>query len=567
MLARRLSFSRRRDKSSGGAHKDKPRTPSPTSTDQDSSEYDSLNMAAPLYPLKRCVLKKHSSGTLWAKRWLEVDDKLGCLLYYKSFADQVRPRLASRFEPQTPTPVSVSGAHAFFHSPFAPSHVSGTSLDPQERRTPSRVYALDELKCVQTVGRATIEMKFVPKSWNHGGAEGQECERLCVDCGSPSVRSEWLHGLNSRIALQTDAPPGGFIVRRLRLGPITGHIGLSCQNWSSSIGCEICETCTEDLAARAGVCPGDVLIAVNGTTVLSHTHGVRLLEGLRHPYGTRAELFVRQPRDRPFHHPPSRRSPSNDDEDSENGGSETEASEYEASSGDKNAIGARHAKTLANGAPPLANSSAPDNVAGHQAQPGIRRPLKSRLDATHSRGPATPMHGTSGNSSATDNNNATIESNATNTNATPGPTPGPSTSEFSHVTDGELARVRGSSAESHARLTPTTSDFPVEGRCGLRGAWGEATSPLPSLPPPSAARLPTPPTAWSTADHAADERAEHEQGRQPWRGQAQAAGGKQPSPPLIAEPPPRTHCASSSSYAGDGDDDAFSGDEFWTLDY
>ena len=106
MLVKRLSFSRRRDR---GARKDTPRTPSPTNTDQDSSEYDSMNTAASPYTLKGCVLKKHISGTLdwakWGKRWLEVDDELGCLLYYKTFTDQVRS--ATRL-----LPLPLSRSHA-----------------------------------------------------------------------------------------------------------------------------------------------------------------------------------------------------------------------------------------------------------------------------------------------------------------------------------------------------------------------------------------------------------------------------------------------------------------------
>jgi len=147
-------------------------------------------------------------------------------------------------------------------------------------------------------------MTFVPNNWNKGCADGQECERLCIDCGSPSIKSQWLHGLKSRIARETDAPSGGFTVRRLRFEPAADHIGISCQNWSgSSIGCEIVETRTGDLAARAGVCPGDVLIAVNGSAVLSHSHAAKLLEALRDQYGTRStELFVRQLRDRPPPH-------------------------------------------------------------------------------------------------------------------------------------------------------------------------------------------------------------------------------------------------------------------------
>ena len=130
-------------------------------------------------------------------------------------------------------------------------------------------------------------MTFVPNNWNKGCADGQECERLCIDCGSPSIKSQWLHGLKSRIARETDAPSGGFTVRRLRFEPAADHIGISCQNWSgSSIGCEIVET-------RTGGClPGwHALIAVNGTTVLSATPtldtAVRLKPCLLHDHDGR----------------------------------------------------------------------------------------------------------------------------------------------------------------------------------------------------------------------------------------------------------------------------------------
>ena len=96
MLARKLSFSATRHlrkQPEGVTRKEKPRTPSPSNTSHDSSEHDvdrdrGLSDAS---PLKGCLLKKNSSkfGREWAKRWMEVDDVLGCLLYYRTVNDQV----------------------------------------------------------------------------------------------------------------------------------------------------------------------------------------------------------------------------------------------------------------------------------------------------------------------------------------------------------------------------------------------------------------------------------------------------------------------------------------------
>lgn len=88
ILAKKLSFSRRRQLD----HKEKPRTPSP-STSQDSSDNFATEVDdRALEPLKGLLLKRHQSKGVfsWGKRYFEVDDFLGLLLYYRTFKDMVR---------------------------------------------------------------------------------------------------------------------------------------------------------------------------------------------------------------------------------------------------------------------------------------------------------------------------------------------------------------------------------------------------------------------------------------------------------------------------------------------
>ena len=316
-LARRLSFGRRRQSSSAfssdtsgklreGSFGDKPRTPpggsEPSEASPESSEADfPRSHSKDTGPLKGSLHKKHKQRETvavlkagWGKRHFEVDDFLGCLYYYRTFADM-------------------------------------------ERRTPSRVYLLRELIKVAPLGadryghEHAFELRF---TWS-SCLQDSGSETLVLAADNHATKLRWIRGLHWRMARHAEAPKSHEI-RRLKLGRRDGndgssgassmatafstpcvHLGICVCNWGeSAIGVEVAETTPGDLAHCAGVLAGDHLIAVDGAVCLSHSHAIKLLH--QSPQRT-AELFVRQPTNRPP--PPTNRHchnsrPSSDDESS-----------------------------------------------------------------------------------------------------------------------------------------------------------------------------------------------------------------------------------------------------------
>lgn len=120
-----------------------------------------------------------------------------------------------------------------------------------------------------------------------------------------------MRGLQARVAKHENTPPAQ-VLRRFCIVSDRGHLGLTCANWpESSIGALVIAVEEADLAARAGVCVGDVLVAVNGAAVLSHKHAIQLTDSASAPT---IELLVRQPLSRrpPPPHPDACPNPSTD---------------------------------------------------------------------------------------------------------------------------------------------------------------------------------------------------------------------------------------------------------------
>ena len=296
-----------RNRRNGSEKTHKPRTPSPSSS-HDSSEPELLGPEGGehlLHGLKGGFLKKHARGGFfeWSKRFFEVDPSLDCLLYYRTFVDQ-------------------------------------------QRRTPSRLFVLSELNHLHTDNttrmasdshhKHQIQLDFlvrrqppaddhqITKSSSRGPPRAETCS-IVFDCESREVKTRWVRALRWRIARQADAPlQMSHALQRIMVGtphpnraaPVEReagdnaahrHLGITCRNWDgSSIGAEVSAVVSADMGYDAGVRVGDVLIAVNGTALLSHSHAIKQLEAAfsaRYEAASAAtrrtppalELLVRQP--------------------------------------------------------------------------------------------------------------------------------------------------------------------------------------------------------------------------------------------------------------------------------
>ena len=242
-------------------------------------------------PLKAMLMKRHQStprflGGGWGKRWFEVDDQFYVLFCFKSLLDQ-------------------------------------------QRRTPSRVYALAEFSKIEEGEGNTMALAFEPDATG-------ERPPLCLTAQSHALTERWVRGISMRLRLiqadnKADArrtprtvrltvkKPANLPAPRLTSPtpcdagdgadtseakessspsgpdqrPSSTRIGVMLTNVPDCpIGVMISVIFDGMLAQAAGLRVGDIIIAVGGHACLSHPHGGWLInEGMQ--TGT-LELIVRQ---------------------------------------------------------------------------------------------------------------------------------------------------------------------------------------------------------------------------------------------------------------------------------
>lgn len=206
-------------------------------------------------PLSGELMKKHHAERhgikAWGRRFVEVDDSLGCLFVYHNYKEW-------------------------------------------ERRAPSKILPLNELLRVKArdSGNA-FELRYRPKihrakpsspraSDDDGSRQPTpDVETLILACESAEERSQWVRGLHWRMARQFEGTACSLQLERCLLERYEGSfVGISCANWEgNAIGVEVLDVADGGLAAEVGVGAGDILLAVDGCACFSHWHAIRLIDG------------------------------------------------------------------------------------------------------------------------------------------------------------------------------------------------------------------------------------------------------------------------------------------------